>query len=232
MNDQIDSKKEASRNAVAFYHLINRLESKWPDNRAINIVYHGHSVPAGYFDTPNVRTFEAYPHLFHLKLKSRFPQAVINTIVTAIGGESSTSGVQRSDEVLAHRPDLVMIDYGMNDLGIPPEEMKAAWIRMIETFRNAGIYVVLITPTWDAGEPERLRENSVGLKAIAAVIEEIGRISNVPVADVYGRWTQQVASGIKSSSMLSWSNHPNAVGHELICQAVIDSLSPWEAFTS
>jgi lysophospholipase L1-like esterase len=27
---------------------------------------------------------------------------------------------------MAHRPDLVMIDYGMNDLGIPPEEMKVS----------------------------------------------------------------------------------------------------------
>jgi acyl-CoA thioesterase-1 len=227
MNDQNYTKNEASRNPIAFHDLINRLESKWPDNHAINIVYHGHSVPAGYFDTPNVRTFEAYPHLVHVELKAKFPHAVINTIVTAIGGESSTSGVQRSDEVLAHRPDLVVIDYGMNDLGIQPEEMKAAWTSMIETFHDAGSYVVLITPTWDTRELERLREGSFGLKAIAGVIQMLGGVSKVPVADVYGRWTGQVASGVESSSMLSWSNHPNAAGHDLICQAIIDCL-PWE----
>ena len=227
MIDQIDSNKEASGNAIAFHQLITLLESKWPDNRTINIVYHGHSVPSGYFDTPNVRTFEAYPQLVHVELKSRFPHAVINTIVTAIGGETSARGVQRSDEVLAHRPDLVLIDYGMNDLGIPPGEMKPAWTSMIETFRGAGCYVVLITPTWDEREPERLRKGSFGLKAIAGVIQELGCVSNVPVADVYGLWTRKIASGIESSSMLSWSNHPNAAGHDLICQAIIDSL-PWE----
>jgi hypothetical protein len=105
-----DSKDAASRSAASFPRLLSCLESKWPDNSVINLVYHGHSVPAGYFDTPNVRTFDAYPHLFHLELKSRFPHAVINTIVTAIGGEISPRGVKRTDEVLAHRPDLVIID--------------------------------------------------------------------------------------------------------------------------
>ena len=29
----------------------------WPANRTLNVVCHGHSVPAGYFNTPDVRTF-------------------------------------------------------------------------------------------------------------------------------------------------------------------------------
>jgi len=33
------------------------LGKSWPDNRIVNIVAHGHSVPAGYFDTPTVDTF-------------------------------------------------------------------------------------------------------------------------------------------------------------------------------
>ena len=44
---------------------------QWPKNHAITIVCHGHSVPAGYFKTPIVDTFNAYPHLLHLGLKQR-----------------------------------------------------------------------------------------------------------------------------------------------------------------
>ena len=219
-----DSKDAASRSAASFLSLLSCLESKWPDNSVINLVYHGHSVPAGYFDTPNVRTFDAYPHLFHRELKSRFPHAVINTIVTAIGGEISPRGVKRTDEVLAHRPDLVIIDYGMNDLGIPPEEMKASWASMIETFLRAGVLVVLVTPTWDEREPDRLREGQPGLKEVAAIIHKLGECWNVPVADVYGRWTRQVEAGVEAFSMLAWSNHPNAAGHRLICQALMGCL--------
>ena len=35
---------------------IDLLQLKWPKNRAVNIVCHGHSVPAGYFATPVVDT--------------------------------------------------------------------------------------------------------------------------------------------------------------------------------
>ena len=35
------------------------LQKTWPENRTINLVFHGHSVPSGYFDTPNVRTLQS-----------------------------------------------------------------------------------------------------------------------------------------------------------------------------
>ena len=34
-------------------------------NHTVNLVCHGHSVLAGYFKTPEVRTFDAYPYLLH-----------------------------------------------------------------------------------------------------------------------------------------------------------------------
>ena len=64
----------------------NRLQVKWPDNHTINLVYHGHRVPSGYFETPHVNTLASYPHVVLKNLKELYPYAVINTIVTAIGG--------------------------------------------------------------------------------------------------------------------------------------------------
>ena len=81
------------------------LSKKWPENRTINIVCHGHSVPAGYFATPFVDTLHAYPHLLLRLIKERFPFACVNAIVTAIGGEDSVSGEKRFEkEVLSHDP--------------------------------------------------------------------------------------------------------------------------------
>jgi hypothetical protein len=39
--------------------LVELLGARWPKNRRVNIVGHGHSVPAGYFKTPLVDTFNA-----------------------------------------------------------------------------------------------------------------------------------------------------------------------------
>jgi hypothetical protein len=54
--------------------------SMWPDNRTLMIACHGQSVPARYFATPLVDTFSAYPHLWHRRLKERFPWAIFNVI--------------------------------------------------------------------------------------------------------------------------------------------------------
>lgn len=75
----------------------DEMQKAWPANRTVNIVCHGHSVPAGYAKTPIVDTFNAYPHLLHQEIKANYPMAVINVIVTAIGGENSVQGAKRFD---------------------------------------------------------------------------------------------------------------------------------------
>src|SRR5690606_34121461 len=65
------------------------LQQKWPENRTINLVFHGHSVPAGYFKTPVANTLESYPYQVLKELKAKYPYAVINIINTSIGGEDS-----------------------------------------------------------------------------------------------------------------------------------------------
>jgi hypothetical protein len=51
------------------------------------IACHGHGVPTGYFATPLVDTFSAYPRLWHRRLKERFPWAIFSVVTTAIGRE-------------------------------------------------------------------------------------------------------------------------------------------------
>ena len=103
--------------------LKKEMQIEWPKNRTINIVFHGHSVPAGYFKTPVVNTLTAYPALVLKKIKTQYPYAVVNVINTSIGGENSISGAKRFDnEVLNHQPDVLFIDYALNDIGAGLEE--------------------------------------------------------------------------------------------------------------
>ena len=71
------------------------LTKEWPKNKTINLVFHGHSVPAGYFKTPVVNTLKSYPYQVLEQLKGLYPLAVINVINTAIGGENSINGEKR-----------------------------------------------------------------------------------------------------------------------------------------
>ena len=125
--------------------LCDTLSRRWPDNRTVNLVCHGHSVPSGYACTPMVDPFHAYPHLMHRTLAQRFPYAVINVIVTAVGGENSVRGAARfRDEVLCHRPDLVTIDYGLNDRGVTLQQAEASWRQMTEDALERNIPVIFI----------------------------------------------------------------------------------------
>ena len=171
-----------------------RLKKEWPANRAINIVCHGHSVPAGYFKTPVVDTFNSYPHLLHQELKASYPYAVINVIVTAIGGESSDKGAERFErDVLAHRPDIVTIDYALNDRSIGLDKAYSAWSLMIESALSKDIKVLLLTPTGDL--TSKLDDQDDLLNKHAEQICELAAKYQTGLADSLSSFKQYTKTG-------------------------------------
>lgn len=202
--------------------LVQLLNTHWPENRAVNIVCHGHSVPSGYFATPMVDTFNAYPHLLHRALKHRFPFAVINVIVTAIGGENSQSGAQRfADQVLCHRPDVVTIDYGLNDRGIGLDAAREYWTAMIEQTQQANARLILLTPTADATQRSSVpSEERQLLQDHAQQIRQLADDYGIGLADSLAAF-QTYAQTADLGDLLSWSNHPNRQGHELVARELL-----------
>lgn len=198
------------------------LRMHWPANRTVNIVCHGHSVPAGYFATPMVDTMNAYPHLLHAGLKHRFPFAVMNVIVTAIGGENSESGAARfENEVLCHRPDVIMIDYGLNDRGLGLERAGASWSRMIDAALARGVKVLLLTPTPDSTQTSAYKgEDRNALGDHADQIRALAAEYHIGLADSLRACLQQSCVA-DLSDILSWSNHPNRAGHELVVREIL-----------
>ena len=80
----------------------------------VNIAYLGGSITAqpGY----RVKTFEWF--------KKEYPQAKLTEINAAIGGTGSDLGVFRvGQDVLAHKPDLMFVEFAVNDGGAAPEQI-------------------------------------------------------------------------------------------------------------
>jgi acyl-CoA thioesterase-1 len=201
--------------------VVAELEKTWPKNRTVNLVFHGHSVPSGYFKTPVVDTFNAYPALLHRALKERFPLAVINVIVTAIGGESSGPGAARFErDVLTHRPDVVFIDYALNDRGPGLATARTAWASMIEKAQAAGVKVVLLTPTPDTRA--KLDAPADSLNQHADQIRALAREYRTGLVDSLAAFRAEIARGTRLEDLLSQVNHPNARGHQLVATALLD----------
>ncbi len=214
----------------AFYlrPVVDGLKTHWPENRVVNIVCHGHSVPAGYFATPRVDSLNAYPHLLRVALAERFPYAVLNVIVSAIGGESSDAGAERfTRHVLTHRPDVVTIDYGLNDRRLGLTAARQAWESMIVAAREVDARVLLLTPTPDltqrtgAQDEERqpLLDHALQIRQLA-VEHEVGLVDSQAATAAYCQQDGEL------SDLLSWSNHPNRAGHVIVARALLRWFMP------
>lgn len=198
---------------------VAELKKPWPSNRVVNLVCHGHSVPAGYFKTPTVDTLHSYPHLWLAGVKARFPYAVANAIVTAIGGEDSERGAARFEaEVLCHRPDVITIDYGLNDRRLGLTRAKAAWEAMVGAATARGVKVLLLTPTMDDGDLVDLRRHADQIRSLA---DRLG----VGLVDSLAAWDAALDGGkLRREELLSQSNHPNARGHALVTERLLEWL--------
>lgn len=199
---------------------IRELSLAWPKNRTIHIVCHGHSVPAGYFKTPVVDSLNAYPHLLFEGLKRRHPNAVVNVVVTAIGGEDSAQGAERFErEVLAFSPAVALIDYGLNDRRIGLEAAEAAWRRMVELAKAKGVKTLLLTPTGDTSArmespDDPLNQHAAQIRRLAVELE-VGLVDSLAATQAY------LSGGGRLEELMSQSNHPNRRGHELVAKEAL-----------
>jgi len=213
--------------ATYLQDLKKELVKQWPQNRTINLVFHGHSVPTGYFRTPDVRTLDAYPHQVLKQLKALYPYAVINCITTSIGGENSVAGEKRfKKDVLTHRPDVLFIDYALNDRYIDKTDSVAslhksyvAMEKMVKAALKKGIKVILLTPSPD--QKEDITDPNSRLQQFTTQLTTLAKKYNTGLVDSYTTFKKQVVGGQPLASFMAQSNHPNEKGHALIAGEII-----------
>jgi lysophospholipase L1-like esterase len=58
-------------------------------------------------------------------LRTLFPQLTVTEIVAGLPGTGSNLGACRLErDVLRHRPDLLFVEFAVNDTGSPPERIE------------------------------------------------------------------------------------------------------------
>ncbi|MFC2127123.1 SGNH/GDSL hydrolase family protein [Bacteroidota bacterium] len=196
------------------------LKVKWPNNRTINLVFHGHSVPTGYSTRGVVDRLNSYPFLTLKKVNDFYPYSVVNTITTSIGGEQSEQGAKRfKNEVLIYKPEVLFIDYGLNDRGIGLERAKVAWEQMIQEALEYGTKVILLTPTPDlkediTSEDTKLAKHSQQIRALADTYK-IGLIDSYELF-------RKMAETEPLLGYMAQNNHINQKGHQFVADAIFE----------
>lgn len=204
--------------------MVALFKTEWPKNRTINIAFHGHSVPAGYFKTPDVKTMDSYPELTLKYVSSLYPTAVINAIRTCIGGETSAEGAARFDStVLNHHPDILFIDYALNDRGIGLEEAKKAWTSMIKKALAKNIKVILLTPTPD--QSVNILDTTTVLYKHTQQVIQLSNEYKIGLVDSYNAFRKLIMKGNDLKRYMSQGNHPNKEGHEVVLKEIMKLFS-------
>ena len=120
------------------------------DKRPV-IVAFGDSLTAGFGAEPGA----SYPDFLQKELDhSGLAWRVVNA---GVSGDTTTDGLNRVLEVLAHKPRVVILEFGGNDglRGLPIETTRANLEQMIVALRKAGAAVVLagmtLPPNYGSG---------------------------------------------------------------------------------
>ena len=211
--------KPLKRDSNYLANIIAELQKKWPTNRTINLVFHGHSVPSGYQQTPLVTTFGSYPLLSLKFITEKYPFAVINAIKTSIGGENSEQGAKRfKRDVLTKEPDVIFIDYALNDRKIGLARAKVAWEEMIKEALAAKIKLILLTPTPDA--TENIEDPTAPLAQHTRQILALGERYQIPVVDSYDAFKKLAMGRVDLKGYMAQNNHVNPKGHAVVAKLI------------
>ncbi|MFD2333802.1 SGNH/GDSL hydrolase family protein [Cohnella sp. GCM10020058] len=87
-----------------------------------------------------------WPYQLARALREAYPQAIVHTSNTAIGGENSAQGALRyEDEVRSVDPDLVVLEYMLNDSFLPESRSEQAMSGILARLQEAGIPCLIVS---------------------------------------------------------------------------------------
>ncbi|WP_348303749.1 SGNH/GDSL hydrolase family protein [Methanothrix sp.] len=179
------------------------------------IVCFGDSITAGYA----VR--RGFPSFLLESLRQRFPDSKIEMINSGICGDTSQDGLGRLDwAVLSYEPDLVTINFGINDcvLGLSLEEFEMNLVEMVRRIRAGPDSEILLLSSQPLESPPYDRR----VLDYYQTVERVAKEMNVGFVDVYGAWMKRVQAGMPLDSLiLPGLDHPNEAGYRIIAEELM-----------
>ena len=178
-------------------------------------------------------------------LQKRYPKVKFEEINAAIGGTGSDLGVFRVDQdVLRHRPDLLFVEFAVNDGGATPERIHQAMEGIVrKTWRaNPKTDICFV---YTVSEPFLADLQKGKCSRAASAMEQVADHYGIPSIHLGLEAARMVAAGklvfkaakpaaadiLRSPQVFSTDGvHPHVeTGHELYLQAIARSWEKMEA---
>jgi len=135
----------------------------------------------------------------------------------AVCGDTTTLVMARMDrDVLAYKPDMIILLIGTNDAKGTPEAYRTNLEKMLGTFAATGAKIVQLTlPPALNGMGDNVDKNN-------DVIREITRKHGIPLGDPHALFLQEMRAG--KTLLCDDHLHPNLDGWRAIGRATLDAL--------
>lgn len=205
----------------------------------INIVAFGDSVTHGAFADGDIDFEAVYWNVLKKKIAAVRTYMPINVINAGIGGTTAKLSVERIDsQVLCHRPDLVIVCFGLNDVNGEKSEFLEALREIFARLLAYGTEVIYMTPNMlntyvaaDTADIHRKYAHKTAemqnegimddyIYSAKALAESLG----VKVCDCYSKW--RIMSKTKDTTKLLANriNHPTKEMHELFADSLFECI--------
>lgn len=165
----------------------------------------------------------------------------VNVINAGIGGITASGSLGRIEsQVLTHRPDLIIVCFGLNDVNDPLERYLSALRTIFEKCLASGADVIFMTPnmlnTYVAPDTPKEHLDYAGMTAgyqtdgrmdtymNAAV--RLAKDMNVSVCDCYAKWKKLAETEDTTLLLINRINHPMPEMHELFAESLFRMIFP------
>ena len=180
---------------------------------SVTIAYLGGSITNGSMADP--KETNCFPYLTTQWWKKTFPDAKINYVNAGIGATDSYLGVHRvAQDVLFKNPDLVVVEFSVNDYRSHNQESYESLLRRILEYKTKPAVVALcLTQFSQEGQ-------CIDYSQYHKIIADHYNVPVISYGDVVG---PRLENGTLQWNQLGPSNdltHPNNAGHKIISRCL------------
>ena len=215
------------KESVTTYGTLPRTLSMLASGSALTIGVSGDSISTGLdaSDKTAAPPFQpGYPELVVAQLRV-LCDSDVRLVNRAVSGWSIANGVGDLDKLLAENPDLLIVAYGMNDVGRrDPEWFSQQTQQLIENARKADPEIEILLVSTMLGNGEWVHTPRDMFDVYRDELKKLVQ-PGVALADVTQVWTEMLMQKPDFDLTGNGLNHPNDFGHRLYAQALLQVLA-------
>lgn len=229
-----------------------KVKSNW-NEPGVKIAFLGDSVTQGCFEIyktseTSLETVFDQNNGYHQHLRNMLatlcPNVPINIINAGVSGGNAPHGLERLErDVLSANPDLVVVNFGLNDCSGGAEKLdryREAMDGIFAALQERGIEAILLTPNMmcdhvscsvtdplfvSVAEKCAKRQKEGVLDLYVETAKEVAAARGAAICDVYAKWKRMNALGVNTTRLLAnYINHPTREMNKLFASSLLETM--------